>query len=106
MEVCGGCCRLACLNGLGQSTGWSGLVKMMGNWFSGNQRGIVMAWWSTNYVLGGFLATAFATWAVAQSMIAPHLGWRRGFLFPALLLLPVTAVFFRAGKGFSRSGRS
>jgi sugar phosphate permease len=97
---------LACLNGLGQSTGWSGLVKMMGNWFSGNQRGIVMAWWSTNYVLGGFLATAFATWAVTQSMIAPHLGWRRGFLFPALLVLPVAAVFFALAKDSPETGEA
>lgn len=84
----------ACLNGIGQSTGWSGLVKIMGDWFRGNQRGIVMAWWGTNYVLGGFLATFFATWSVTQYTIAPSLGWRRGFLFPALVLLPVIVAFF------------
>ena len=75
----------ACLNGLGQSSGWSGLVRMMGNWFTGNRRGIVMAWWSTNYVLGGFLATAFATWSITQPLLLAGLGWRRGFLFPALI---------------------
>jgi sugar phosphate permease len=96
----------ACLNGLGQSTGWSGLVKIMGNWFSGNRRGIVMAWWSTNYVLGGFLATAFATWAVTQSMIAPHLGWRRGFLFPALLVVPVAMVFLVLVKDSPETGEA
>lgn len=84
----------ACFNGIGQSTGWSGLVKMMGSWFDSRQRGIVMAWWGTNYVLGGFLATAFATWAIAQHAIAPGLGWRRGFLFPALILLAILAAFF------------
>lgn len=84
----------ACVNGIGQSTGWSGLVKMMGSWFRGRRRGIVMAWWGTNYVLGGFLATAFATWTVAQQLIFPHLGWRRGFFFPAILLLLVTICFF------------
>jgi sugar phosphate permease len=88
----------ACLNGVGQSTGWSGLVKMMGSWFTGSQRGVVMAWWATNYVLGGFLATAFATWAVTQSMIAPELGWHRGFLFPALLLFGVTIIFFLVAR--------
>src|ERR1700728_2726649 len=56
----------ACLNGVGQSTGWSGLVKTMASWLSHENRGIVMAWWGTNYVLGGFLATTFATWAVAE----------------------------------------
>lgn len=84
----------ACLNGAGQSTGWSGLVKIMASWFSSRQRGIVMAWWGTNYVFGGFLATAFATWAIAQHLVLPQLGWRRGFLFPALLLLVVTVAFF------------
>ncbi|HMD19201.1 MAG TPA: MFS transporter [Alloacidobacterium sp.] len=88
----------ACVNGVGQSTGWSGLVKMMASWFSSHQRGIVMAWWGTNYVLGGFLATAFATWAGAQHLIAPQLGWRRGFLFPAFILLIITVGFFVFAK--------
>ncbi|MGO9775782.1 MAG: MFS transporter [Terracidiphilus sp.] len=88
----------ACLNGAGQSTGWSGLVKTMAIWFRGDNRGIVMAWWSTNYVLGGFLATAFATWTVVQAWLLPQLGWRRGFLFPALLLLPITILFLMGAK--------
>lgn len=96
----------ACLNGLGQSSGWSGLVKMMGNWFEGSQRGIVMAWWCTNYVLGGFLATAFATWAVTQRVLAPALGWRRGFLFPALILLIISAAFLLFARNTPRDSAS
>jgi sugar phosphate permease len=88
----------ACLNGAGQSTGWSGLVKTMAIWFNGENRGMVMAWWSTNYVFGGFLATTFATWAVVQTWLLPQLGWRRGFWFPALLLLAVTTVFLAGTK--------
>jgi sugar phosphate permease len=88
----------ACLNGAGQSTGWSGLVKTMAIWFSGANRGIVMAWWGTNYVLGGFLATAFATWVALQPWLLPQLGWRRGFLFPALLLLVITGVYLIGAK--------
>ena len=88
----------ACLNGAGQSTGWSGLVKTMAIWFRGGNRGIVMAWWSTNYVLGGFLATAFATWAIVQPWLLPELGWRRGFLLPALLLLAISGVFLLGAK--------
>lgn len=83
----------ACINGVGQSTGWSGLVKNMANWFSYENRGIVMAWWGTNYVLGGFLATAFATWAVAEHSLWPQLGWARGFFFPAMLLLAIALLF-------------
>jgi sugar phosphate permease len=83
----------ACLNGLGQSTGWSGLVKIMVLWFSRANRGVVMAWWGTNYVLGGFIATAFATWAVTQPFLLPQLSWRRGFIFPAFILLAITLLF-------------
>jgi len=82
-----------CLNGIGQSTGWSGLVKMMASWFSSDIRGIVMAWWGTNYVLGGFLATSFATWAVTERVFLPKMGWRLGFLLPALILLGITILF-------------
>ncbi|WP_263351113.1 MFS transporter [Acidicapsa acidisoli] len=89
---------LACLNGAGQSTGWSGLVKTMAIWFNGVNRGIVMAWWGTNFVLGGFLATTFATWAILQPWLLPELGWRRGFLFPALLLAAITGVFLIGAK--------
>lgn len=93
-----------CLNGLGQSTGWSGLVKIMACWFSSARRGVVMAWWGTNYVLGGFLATAFATWAVTQQTLLPQLGWRRGFLLPALILLGI-AVLFLGGTPDTQPGR-
>ena len=84
----------ACINGIGQSTGWSGLVKIMASWFSSRQRGVVMAWWGTNYVLGGFLATAFATWTVSQGWLLPTLGWRRGFILPAAVLAVVAVLFF------------
>jgi sugar phosphate permease len=89
---------LACLNGAGQSTGWSGLIKTMAIWFNGEKRGIVMAWWGTSFVLGGFLASAFATWSILEPWLLPQLGWRRGFLFPALLLLVIAGVFLIGAK--------
>jgi sugar phosphate permease len=52
-----------------------------------------MAWWGTCYVLGGFLATVFATFAATQMFLMPDLGWRRGFLFPAVIL-GASAVWF------------
>jgi sugar phosphate permease len=83
----------ACINGVGQSTGWSGLVKIMALWFDREDRGVIMAWWGTNYVFGGFIATAFAAWSVAQPWILLHLAWRRGFIFPAVILLFITIIF-------------
>jgi sugar phosphate permease len=73
-------------NGLGQGCGWSACLKMLGAWFHRKERGTVMAWWGTCYVLGGFLATVFATFAATQMFVAPAMGWRRGFLFPAIIL--------------------
>jgi sugar phosphate permease len=84
----------ACLNGIAQATGWSGLVKIMASWFNSTNRGVVMAWWGTNYVLGGFLATTFATWSIAQGILLPQWGWRRGFAFPAICVLLIAIPFW------------
>ena len=73
-------------NGLGQGCGWTSCLKVMGGWFARKERGTVMAWWGTSYVLGGFLATVFATFAATQVFLLPSMGWRRGFLFPAIVL--------------------
>jgi MFS transporter, OPA family, sugar phosphate sensor protein UhpC len=84
---------LACFNGVGQSTGWPGLVKNMSCWFARRERGVVMAWWGTNYVIGGFVATVFATFVATNAKFFPSLGWRRGFWAPAILLLWITLSF-------------
>ena len=85
---------LACVNGAGQSAGWPGLVKTMAAWFRHRERGVVMAWWTTNYVIGGFVATIFATFVVTSHWLFPGWGWHRGFWIPALVLFLVTIVFF------------
>lgn len=76
-----GLAALQAVNGFAQSSGWPGLVKLMGVWFPrAEQRGIIMGWWSTNYVVGGFVATLLATWAVTTPWLTP-LGWRVVLLF-------------------------
>ncbi len=91
---------LSFVNGLGQSAGWPGLVKNMGSWFDARHRGVVMAWWSTNYVLGGFIATLVATRVVST------VNWQAGLWMPAVLLSAVLllfASFDRDGPGEARS---
>ena len=78
---------LGMVNGLSQASGWPGLLKTMAAWFRPEERGVVMGWWTTNYVAGGFLATIFASWLVAGGE------WRRAFAIPALLLLVVAVIF-------------
>ena len=80
-------------NGLGQGCGWTACLKVLRAWFERKERGTVMAWWGTCYVLGGFLATVFATFAATQMFLLPDLGWRRGFLFPSVIL-GAAAVWF------------
>ena len=62
-------------NGYGQSTGWPGLIKNMSTWFQHQERGVVMAWWCTCYVVGGFVGTIFATyWATNEMFFADMAG--------------------------------
>ncbi len=65
------------VNGLFQSTGWPGNVKAMQPFFSHGARGRVMGLWTTNYQVGGLLATALATFILVRW------GWRAAFIGPA-----------------------
>ena len=91
---------LAVINGAGQSMGWPGLVKNMASWFDATRRGTVMAWWSTNYVLGGFLATVFATWVIVHPTLLSVWKWQRAFWLPSTLLSAIALIFF----AFDRDG--
>jgi OPA family sugar phosphate sensor protein UhpC-like MFS transporter len=78
---------LFCIQGLCQSTGWAPLSKNVGQFYSQPERGIVMGFWSTNYALGGFIASALAGWA------ADMWGWRYAFWVPAGILAVVWLLF-------------
>ncbi|MFQ5806165.1 MAG: MFS transporter [Phycisphaerae bacterium] len=78
---------LFCVQGLCQSTGWAPLAKNVGQFFSRRERGVVMGFWSTNYALGGFIASALAGWA------ADALGWRFAFWVPAAVLGVIWILF-------------
>ena len=84
---------LCCANGVGQSAGWPGLVKNMAPWFRHSERGVVMGWWTTNYVIGGSLAVVFATFAATSAWAGAGLGWQRGFWMPAALLFAIALLF-------------
>jgi len=81
------------LNGFGQSSGWSGLIKNLTPWFKKKERGVVMSYWTTCYVVGGMAATAFATYWLSNQSFWIDLSWRRAFLVPSLLLLAISLVY-------------
>jgi sugar phosphate permease len=76
---------------------------MMANWFPKQRRGIVMSWWTTNYVLGSFLATLFAAYIATSALPLAGTGWQRAFWAPAVLLL-MTALLYYVGVRETPSG--
>lgn len=84
---------LGAVNGGAQSTGWPGTLKNMAPWYSRHERGVVMAWWATCYVLGSFLATQFAAWSISTSAPFAEWGWRRAFWMPAIVLTGIAILF-------------
>lgn len=87
-------------NGLAQASGWPGLLKLSREWFPEANRGVIMAWWGTHLVVGGFLATNLAAKASDGN-------WQRGAWLPAIILTMVAVVFAlgvrdKEGKGFMK----
>lgn len=74
------------LNGLFQASGWSGNVKAIQPFFSTASRGRVMGLWTTNYQVGGFVATVLATFVLS------HWGWRMAFFVPAVCVALVALL--------------
>ena len=67
------------VNGVAQASGWPGVLKLAREWFPSANLSVVMAWWGTHLVVGGFLATN-----LAASLSAGD--WRRGAWVPSILL--------------------
>lgn len=45
------------LNGFFQSTGWPGVMGIMGNWFGKGKRGLLMGVWGINANIGNIIAS-------------------------------------------------
>lgn len=84
---------LMSLNGLGQSSGWSGLIKNLTPWYKKEERGIVMSFWTTCYVIGGIAATAFATYWISDTHFLPGLTWKRAFFMPSILVFAIALIY-------------
>ncbi|BAN46507.1 putative major facilitator superfamily transporter [Metapseudomonas resinovorans NBRC 106553] len=78
------------IQGLAQSTGWSGLCKNIGSFFATRERGRVLGYWSTCYAFGGLVATPFAGWW-AYSVFQD---WRMAFISSAMVVGAVAVLFF------------
>jgi sugar phosphate permease len=78
------------IQGLAQSTGWSGLCKNIGSFFPAEQRGRVLGLWSSCYAFGGLVASPFAGWW-AYTLIGT---WHAAFISSAAVVGVVALLFF------------
>ncbi|TWD51664.1 MFS transporter [Pseudomonas sp. SJZ131] len=78
------------IQGLAQSTGWSGLCKNIGSFFPAEQRGRVLGLWSSCYAFGGLVASPFAGWW-AYTLVG---SWHAAFISSAAVVGVVAVLFF------------
>lgn len=78
------------IQGLAQSTGWSGLCKNLGSFFAPSERGQIFGWWTTCYAFGGLVASPFAGW-IAYEIYGD---WRAAFISTAIVVAAMALVFF------------
>ncbi len=77
------------VQGLAQSTGWSGLCKNLGSFYPNEQRGRVFGLWSTCYAFGGLVASPFAGW---WAYTVYH-SWQAAFISSAAAVGVVALLF-------------
>jgi sugar phosphate permease len=78
------------IQGLAQSTGWSGLCKNIGAFFPAIQRGRVLGLWSSCYAFGGLVASPFAGWWAYERVGT----WHAAFFSSAAVVAVVAVLFF------------
>ncbi|MEV6432390.1 MFS transporter [Nocardia sp. NPDC051463] len=80
---------LMIVQGLAQSTGWSGTLKNIAQFFSIGERGRVLGLWSTNYAFGGLAAAPFLGWVAYSVFDSFRVAFVTGALVVAGVLLLV-----------------
>lgn len=75
-------------NGLGQGMAWGPLTRLMSNWYPKEKMGFVMSVLSIPPAVGPVLAY------VTSAYLATLYDWRTAFLYPSLVLLILTGMFW------------
>ncbi len=75
--------------GLGQSTGWSSLLKNLSHFFSTKERGRVFGFWCTSYAFGGLFGSPFIGFWAYQVFES----WRVAF-FAAAAVVAINFIAF------------
>lgn len=70
--------------GIAQTTGWPGVVTLVGRWFGKSKRGLVFGIWNSHTSIGNILGTLIAAQYVETD-------WALSFIVPGIII---------AGSGF------
>jgi sugar phosphate permease len=85
---------LQAINGFGQGFGWPSVMKLFSVWLPRAQFAVAVAWWSTSYALGSFLAYAVAAALSTVDAFPVSTGARLSIAIPCLILLATTLFFY------------
>lgn len=66
------------LGGICQSTGWPGVVTVIGRWFGKSKRGLIFGIWNSHMSIGNIVGTLIAGHYVERD-------WSLSFIVPAML---------------------
>src|SRR5580658_10001449 len=86
-------------NGFGQGFGWPALLQLFGRWFDRGERDHVLGWWSTSYILGGFLASSLTMWLTIHIGAAARGGFEPAYLIISTILLLTALLFYFQTRG-------
>lgn len=67
------------LAGICQTTGWPGVVTVVGRWFGRSKRGLIFGIWNSHTSLGNILGTLIAAHYVESN-------WANSFMVPAMIM--------------------
>lgn len=75
------------LAGMCQTTGWPGVVTVVGRWFGKEKRGLIFGIWNSHTSIGNILGSLVAGYYVERD-------WSMSFIMPALVMGIVGIIIF------------
>jgi sugar phosphate permease len=83
-------------NGLVQAAGWPGTVGAVAQWLRPKERGTIMGFWSTNYLVGNILVKSIGGFVLAYYSVKydAYLGVRFSFLICTLVAFAIWWLLF------------
>jgi len=75
------------MGGIFQTSGWPGVVTIVGNWFGKSKRGLIFGIWNSHTSLGNILGTLIAAVYVESD-------WGLSFMLPGVIMGAIGFINF------------